>query len=170
VSIEGERPPCKQKICECRLKKGDIRAKSVSLFPGGFPARKPSPITDLVVDQSRQGQIIEQVREKLPNVGIPILSQTLVVEPIDLGDLPRLVVTPEDGHSISVTEFQGDEQGDGLDRVVASVDVVAHEEVVGVGGVASDAEELGEVVLSERRVRGEHIVSRSSISIAFVTD
>ena len=101
---------------------------------------------DLIVDQRRQGQIIEQVREKLPNVGIPILSQTLVVEPINLGDLPRLVVTPEDGHSISVTEFQGDEQGDGLDRVVASVDVVAHEEVVGVGGVASDAEELGEVV------------------------
>lgn len=131
---------------------------------------KPTPATNLVVDQSRQGQIIEQVREKLPNVGIPILSQTLVVKPIDLGDLPRLVVTPEDGHSISVTEFQGDEQGDRLDRVVASVDVITHEEIVGVGGVASDAEELGEVVLSERRARGEHTVSRSSSSLAFSTD
>ena len=31
-------------------------------------------------------------------------------------------------------------------RVVASVDVVAHEEVVGIGGLATDAEELHQVV------------------------
>ena len=42
--------------------------------------------------------------------------------------------------------LEGDEKGDGLDAVVASVNIVAHEEIVGVGRLAPDLEELHEVV------------------------
>jgi hypothetical protein len=103
--------------------------------------------THLIVDQRRQRQIIKQIREKLPHIRIPILSQTLVVEPVHLGDLSGFMVSSENGDTIPVAEFERDEEGDGFDRVVATIDVVAHEEVVCVGRVAADSEEFREVVL-----------------------
>ena len=42
--------------------------------------------------------------------------------------------------------LEGDEESDGLDAVVASVHVVSHEQVVGVGGLASDPEQLHQVM------------------------
>lgn len=57
------------------------------------------------------------------------------------------MIPAEDGDAVSVPQLEGHEQRDGLDRVVPSVDVVAHEEVVGIWRVAADAKELGEVVL-----------------------
>lgn len=57
------------------------------------------------------------------------------------------MVAAEDGDAVPVAELHRDEEGDGLDGVVSSVDVVTHEEVVRVRGVATDAEEFGEVVL-----------------------
>ena len=56
--------------------------------------------------------------------------------------MSAFVVSAEDCYSIAVPELEGYEEGDGLDRVVASVDVITHEEVVGVGRVAADAEQF----------------------------
>ena len=39
---------------------------------------------DLAVDKGGEREIVEQVRERLPHVGIPILSETLVVEAVHL--------------------------------------------------------------------------------------
>ena len=39
---------------------------------------------DLTVDQRRQRQIVEQVGEVLPHVGVAVLAQTLVVEAVHL--------------------------------------------------------------------------------------
>ena len=39
---------------------------------------------DLAVDKGGEGEIVEQVRERFPHVGIPILSETLVVEAVHL--------------------------------------------------------------------------------------
>jgi hypothetical protein len=60
--------------------------------------------------------------------------------------LTGLVVAAEDGDAVSETDFEGDEEGDCFDAVVASVYVVAHEQVVCVGGVSAYAEEFLEVV------------------------
>ena len=46
----------------------------------------------------------------------------------------------------SATNLEGDEEGDSLDAVVASVHIVAHEQVVGVGRLAPDPEQLHQVV------------------------
>jgi hypothetical protein len=61
---------------------------------------------------------------------------------LHLGDLSRLVVTSQNSDSILVADFEGDEESDGLDGVVTSVNVISHEEVVGVGGLATDLEQL----------------------------
>jgi len=89
--------------------------------------------TDLVLDESCEGEIIEQIGEVPPYVGVPVLSQALVVEAVDLGDLAGFVVSSEDGDSIAIPQLHRDEEGDSLDGVVSSVYVITHEEVVGIG-------------------------------------
>ena len=39
---------------------------------------------DLAVHQRREGQVVKQVGEVLPHVGIPILPQAFIVEPVHL--------------------------------------------------------------------------------------
>jgi hypothetical protein len=101
---------------------------------------------DLLLDERRERQVIEQVREVLPHVCVPVFPEALIVESVDLRDLARLVVASQDGDAIAITNFQCDEERHRLDRVVPAVDVVAHEQVVGVGRRAADAEQLEEVV------------------------
>ncbi len=96
----------------------------------------------MVFDEGGEGEVIEEVGEESPHVRIAIFAEALVVETVHLRDLPRFVVSAEDCYSIAVSELEGYEEGDGLDRVVASVDVITHEEVVGVGRVAADAEQF----------------------------
>lgn len=112
---------------------------------------------DLVLDEGRKGEEIEEVGEVLPHVGIAVFSQTLVVEPVDLGDLAGLVVSSKDGDTLGVTDLKTNKEGDGFDGVVAAIDVVTcirsvrggqaelarkptHEEVVCVGIGTSNAE------------------------------
>ena len=101
---------------------------------------------DLVVDEGRQGQVVEEVGEEFPDVGVAVFAQALVVEAVDLRDLAGFVVAAQDGDAVRVADFERDEQGDGLDGEVAAVYVVAHEEVVGVWVWPADFEEFHQVV------------------------
>ena len=47
-------------------------------------AETPVEAKDLAVDQRRQRQVVEQIREVLPHVGVAILAQALVVETVHL--------------------------------------------------------------------------------------
>lgn len=94
----------------------------------------------MVVDEGCEGEIVKEIGEESPNVSVSVLAQAFVVETIDLCDLSGFVIASEDCDAIAVSEFQGDEQGDCLDGVVASVYIVAHEEVIGVWRVAANSE------------------------------
>ena len=56
------------------------------------------------------------------------------------------MVTTQDGDPVSVAHLQCDQECHCLNRVVATVNVVPHEQVVGVGRLAADLEELHKVV------------------------
>lgn len=90
-------------------------------------ARREAPVQaeDLVVDEGGEGEIVEKVGEVLPDIGISVLAETFVIEAVDLSDLARLVVAAEDGDALGISDLQGDEQSNCLDRVVSTVDVVA---------------------------------------------
>ena len=100
----------------------------------------------LRVDESGEWQIVEQVGEILPHVGVAVLAQALVVEAVHLCDLTRLVVAAQYCDAIFVAHLERDKQCHGLHRVVAAIDIVAHEQVVGVRRVAADFEQLHEIV------------------------
>lgn len=101
---------------------------------------------DPIRHHRRHGQIIKRIRKMLPHVGIPVFSKTLIVKPVHLSNLSGFVIAAEDGDAVSKADFEGDEERDRFERVVAAVDVVSHEEVVGFGAGAADAEQFGEVV------------------------
>ena len=63
-------------------------------------------------------------------------SSYLVVEPVDLGDLPAFVITTEDGNAAAEPHLQCYQQSDRLHAVVASVYVVSHEQIVRVRGLS----------------------------------
>lgn len=78
----------------------------------------------LIVDERRKRQVIEQISEVFPDVGVPVLPQALVVEAIDLCDLARFVVASKDGDARWVADLECNKEGDRLDRVVATIYVV----------------------------------------------
>ena len=56
------------------------------------------------------------------------------------------MVTTKDCDSVGESHFECDEESDSLDRVVATIDVVTHEEVVCVGRLSTNFEKLAQIV------------------------
>ena len=101
---------------------------------------------DATVHKGADGKKIEHVDTLLPDVGSAVLSHALVVKTVHLGDLPALVVSTKKRNAVRVDDLQRKQEQKGFNAVVASVDIIAHEEVVRIGTVASDKEQLLQVV------------------------
>ena len=67
------------------------------------------------LNDSCDWEVVEKGGKILPNVGISVLSQALVVESIHLCDLFGLVVTTENGDSRWISDLHGDHERNGLD-------------------------------------------------------
>ena len=89
-----------------------------------------------------QGEEIKHVCKGLPDRAGSVLAQALIVKAIDLGNLPALVVAAQQCNSTGVPDLERQQEADDLDGVVAAVDVVYMEEVVGVGDLSSQFEQL----------------------------
>ena len=76
-------------------------------------------------DEGAQGQVVEDLAAVAPDIGAAVLAQTLVVEAVDGGDLARLVVAADQCYAVGVTDFEAEEEEEGLERVEAAVDEVA---------------------------------------------
>lgn len=79
---------------------------------------------NLVVDKGGQGQVVKEIGEEFPNVGVAILSQAFVVEAVNLCDLTGFVVSPENGDALRIPDFEGNEKGYSLDRVIPTINVI----------------------------------------------
>jgi hypothetical protein len=89
---------------------------------------------DLIFNQGSQRQVVEEICEIFPHIGIAVFSETLIVEAVNLGDLTRFVVTTEDGDALGVSDLEGDKERDCLDGVVSTVNVITWQ-----GGVSTRA-------------------------------
>ena len=81
---------------------------------------------NLVVDQGSERKIVEEVGEVLPDIGVAVFSQAFVVEAIDLRDLSGFVVAAENRDSLRIADLEGDEEGYGLDGIVATIYIVSY--------------------------------------------
>jgi hypothetical protein len=95
---------------------------------------------NLAINNSRQTHIIKQLTAIPPHICTSKLSHALIIEPIDLRDLPNLMVSSDQGNPVGIANFEGEKEKKGLDTVESTIDKVAHEEVVGGGTVAAYSE------------------------------
>ena len=79
---------------------------------------------DLLVDDGRKGEDIEDVLELLPHLDI-VPPLALVVEAVDAVDRRALVVAAQQEEVFRVLDLVRKQQADDLEAVLATVDVVA---------------------------------------------
>ena len=101
---------------------------------------------DLLINDGGDGQAVEAVGESLPKLDV-VASLALVVETVDAVDGSALVVTAENEEVLGVLDLVCQQKADGLERLLATVDVVTEEEVVGLGREAAVFEETEKVVV-----------------------
>ena len=81
--------------------------------------REPTVHTeDLVVYHGREGQVIEDLGAVVPHVDGPVLPETLVVEPVNLGYLSALVVTADQRDPVRISDLGGNSIGVGVSKQV----------------------------------------------------
>ena len=92
---------------------------------------------DLSLNDGTNTEVVENFCAVLPRVGISVLSNGLVIEAIDGGDLSGLVVTSQEGDVSWVLQLQAQEKLECLNRVEPSVHKVAHENIACVWDLAT---------------------------------
>ena len=114
----------------------------------GVQARAQTTVEaeNLIFDDSCQRQVVKEVSQVFPDVSIAVLAETFIVEAIYLCDLTTFMITAENGNAFLKAYFKADEKCYCLHRVVSTIDVIAHEEVIRIRRAATDFEELHKIV------------------------
>ena len=99
-----------------------------------------------VQHDSTESKVVKHLAAVTPDIGGAVFSYAFVVKAIDSRYLPRLMIAPNKGHPIGVSNFETEEEEKGFERVKATVDKVAHEEVVCVWYISSHTEQLHEIM------------------------
>ena len=87
---------------------------------------------DLLVHDGGHRQAVEAVSERLPQLDV-VAPLALVVEAVNSVDARALVVAAKQEEVLRVFDLVGEQEADGLQGLLASVHVVAQEQVVGLG-------------------------------------
>ena len=95
---------------------------------------------NLAFDDCADSEVVEDLSAVLPRVGVSVLPDGLIVEAVDGRDLASLVVASEESDMGRILKLEAEEQLKGLDRVVAAVYKVSHEDVAGVRDLSSFVE------------------------------
>lgn len=101
---------------------------------------------NLLVDDGSNWQAVEAVSEGLPQLDV-VAALALIVETVNAVDGGALVVATENEEVLWVLDLVGEEEADGLKRLLSAVDIVAKEEVVGFWWESSVLEESEEIVV-----------------------
>jgi hypothetical protein len=101
---------------------------------------------NLVFNHCRQRKQVEKVCVVFPYIRITILSQTFIVKTINLRNLPRLMVSPQNSDPVFKSDFQSDQQSNCLDRVVTSVYIISHKQIVCIWTLSTDFEQLHQIM------------------------
>lgn len=100
MSIEGDNPPWRQKICGDRAKLKLYVHSNYYATAFFFLSHKPIYIFNhkpiyLCVYEGCKRKVVKEVCEIFPDICVAIFPQALVIEAINLCDLSALVVSPQ---------------------------------------------------------------------------
>ena len=101
---------------------------------------------DLLVNDGCDRQAVEAIRKCLPKLDV-VSALAFVIEAVDTVDGRAFVVPAEDEEVLRVLDLVGKKEADGLERLLATVDVVAEEKVVRLGREATVFEEAQKIVV-----------------------
>lgn len=101
---------------------------------------------DLLINDGCDRQAVEAVRKCLPQLDV-VPALALVVETVDAVNRGALVVATQNEEVLWILDLVGQEKADGLERLLATVDVVTKEEVVRLWGETTVFEEAEEVIV-----------------------
>lgn len=101
---------------------------------------------DLLVNDGSDGQAVEAVCECLPEPDV-VPSLAFVVEAVDTVDRSALVVAAKDEEVLGVFDLVSEQKADSLKRLLASVHVIAEEEIVGLRWESTVFEKPEEIVI-----------------------
>lgn len=101
---------------------------------------------DLFVNNGSDGQAIETVRKCFPELDV-VPSLALVVKAVNAIDRRALVVATQDEKVLRILDLVCEQQADCLERLLASIHVVAQEEVVCLWWKSSIFEETEQIVI-----------------------
>ena len=85
---------------------------------------------DLLIDQSCNGQTIEDITENSPESD-RVSAFALVIEAIDTVDLSTFVIAAQQEKVLRVLDFVAQEKANCFDRLLAAIDIVTKEQIVG---------------------------------------
>ncbi len=112
------------------------------------------------VNDGWQAEVVKDFCAIAPHCDAAIFSKTLIVEPIDLCDLSRFVVAPDQCYPVWISDlkwrkmqalaqliwfltyFEGEKEQKSLHWIESSVDEIPHEQVVCVWNITADLEEF----------------------------
>ena len=101
---------------------------------------------DFAFDNSTNAEIVENFGAVLPRVGITILSNSLIVEPVHSSNLSGFMITSEESNMCRVLEFQTKQELESFYAVVSSINEVTHEDISGVRDFTALVEEFQEIM------------------------
>ena len=77
-----------------------------------------------VLDERSDRKIIEEVGKRLPNIGVSVLSNTLVVKSIHLSDLAAFMISTQNHNTVRPSDFQRNQQSCCFQRIVSTIDII----------------------------------------------
>lgn len=101
---------------------------------------------DFAFNNCSNSQVVKYIGAILPWVGISIFTNGLVVEAVHRCDLSCLVITAEKCDVTWPFQLEAKKQLECFNRVVATINKVAHKDIARIGNLSSFFEELEQVV------------------------
>lgn len=101
---------------------------------------------DLLINDGGNGEAVKAVGESLPELDV-VSALAFIVETVDTVDRGTLVVSTQNEEVFRVLDLVCKEEADGLEGLLATVDVVTEEEVVSLWWETAIFEETQEVIV-----------------------
>jgi hypothetical protein len=101
---------------------------------------------DLLINDGSDRKAVKAVRKRLPQLDV-VPALALIVKTIDAIDRGAFVVASQNEEVFRVLDLVREKEADGLERLLATIDVVSKEQVVRLGREATILKEPEEIVV-----------------------